>query len=555
MPIIYDPLETGYPDLESLVRSRIEKDFSAPRTRRRIVGIPVSYVAAPRPGPPGRGPPRGTVPRRRSSPSTPAGAYLVYMLGFTPGFPYLGGLDERIAAPRRGHPPGPESPSGSVGIADRQTGHLPPGQPRGLEPSSAGPPRSSSIPAPTAPGPPGRRAVHPVHRRSPPGEYEDLAAAAASGRWRPEITEEEQSATGDDRPRARPPHHGPGPGPLRQPVPGAFRSAGAADPDALETANLLVGNDPRRGLPGMHPEGAGVRACRPGGLRGLRGGHGGCASTESLPRGGRPCTPRPGTWSRSDSAAAGLRVLHRLRGRSGGSLSCWAADRPTPARTRRDGRAGPSAPATGSSLRAGPPAGGIPRRAVPEDLRPAYPDDPCAPSLPTRPVGSNRIPSNGSSGKPYTVSPQSDRMGCRPDGEPLVHTRGADIVSSGVQTGTVQVPGNGLPIVLSSGPPDHRRLYPDRPRGPGGPPPPGSGPSRPAAASGSCALRSRKLRPPGGTASGTRRSDPVPGYPEPCPPAHSVPEAQGLRFRVTVGGRTYDVEIIETWTLSVRANS
>ena len=30
--------------------------------------------------------------------------YLIYMLGFTPGFPYLGGMDERIAAPRLKQP-------------------------------------------------------------------------------------------------------------------------------------------------------------------------------------------------------------------------------------------------------------------------------------------------------------------------------------------------------------------------------------------------------------------------------------------------------------------
>ncbi|MEW6259228.1 MAG: 5-oxoprolinase subunit PxpB [Thermodesulfobacteriota bacterium] len=47
--------------------------------------------------------------------------YTVYMIGFTPGFPYLGGLDPRLITPRR-TTPRKRVPAGSVGIADRQTG-------------------------------------------------------------------------------------------------------------------------------------------------------------------------------------------------------------------------------------------------------------------------------------------------------------------------------------------------------------------------------------------------------------------------------------------------
>jgi len=47
--------------------------------------------------------------------------YLIYMLGFTPGFPYLGGMDPRIAAPRLENPR-KIIKGGSVGIADTQTG-------------------------------------------------------------------------------------------------------------------------------------------------------------------------------------------------------------------------------------------------------------------------------------------------------------------------------------------------------------------------------------------------------------------------------------------------
>lgn len=57
-------------------------------------------------------------------------AYLVYMLGFTPGFPYLGGMSEKIAAPRL-TTPRTSIPAGSVGIAGSQTGFYPISSPGG----------------------------------------------------------------------------------------------------------------------------------------------------------------------------------------------------------------------------------------------------------------------------------------------------------------------------------------------------------------------------------------------------------------------------------------
>lgn len=50
--------------------------------------------------------------------------YLIYMLGFLPGFPYLGGLDKRISMPRL-KTPRLSIPCGSVGIGGEQTGVYP----------------------------------------------------------------------------------------------------------------------------------------------------------------------------------------------------------------------------------------------------------------------------------------------------------------------------------------------------------------------------------------------------------------------------------------------
>ena len=56
--------------------------------------------------------------------------YHVYMLGFRPGFPYLGGLDPAIACPRRATPRQTVE-QGSVGIAGAQTGVYPEPSPGG----------------------------------------------------------------------------------------------------------------------------------------------------------------------------------------------------------------------------------------------------------------------------------------------------------------------------------------------------------------------------------------------------------------------------------------
>ena len=48
----------------------------------------------------------------------------------------------------------------------------------------------------------------------------------------------------------------------------------------------------------------------------------------------------------------------------------------------------------------------------------------------------------------YAVTRDADRMGMRLDGPVLEHVRGYNIVSDGIVTGAVQVPGNGLPIIL-----------------------------------------------------------------------------------------------------------
>ena len=58
--------------------------------------------------------------------------YRIYMLGFLPGFPYLGGLDERLHTPRLSTPR-TRIPAGSVGIGGKQTGVYPMESPGGWQ--------------------------------------------------------------------------------------------------------------------------------------------------------------------------------------------------------------------------------------------------------------------------------------------------------------------------------------------------------------------------------------------------------------------------------------
>lgn len=58
--------------------------------------------------------------------------YLIYAIGFAPGFPYMGGMSEQIATPRKSTPR-LVIPAGSVGIAGKQTGIYPLATPGGWQ--------------------------------------------------------------------------------------------------------------------------------------------------------------------------------------------------------------------------------------------------------------------------------------------------------------------------------------------------------------------------------------------------------------------------------------
>ncbi len=127
--ISYDPLRRDAADLEREVRERAARIGEVPLPQPRTVEIPVRYGGE-------FGPDLGDVAAHCGlSPEEVIALhsgtdYLVYFLGFSPGFPYLGGMPQQIAAPRLGTPRR-QVPAGSVAIGGSQTGVYPVASPGG----------------------------------------------------------------------------------------------------------------------------------------------------------------------------------------------------------------------------------------------------------------------------------------------------------------------------------------------------------------------------------------------------------------------------------------
>jgi KipI family sensor histidine kinase inhibitor len=123
--IHFDPLRTDLAALERVImdEARDVPADEASEPARRVIDIPVRYGG-------NAGPDLASVARfagameRDVIEAHAARTYRVYMLGFVPGFAYMGRVDARIAAPRH-RVPRERVPAGSVGIAGEQTGVYP----------------------------------------------------------------------------------------------------------------------------------------------------------------------------------------------------------------------------------------------------------------------------------------------------------------------------------------------------------------------------------------------------------------------------------------------
>ena len=132
LAINYDPKRLKRDVLVAIIRELLElKQENEQRGTREIVEVPVCYGGE-------HGPDLDFIAEHTGLPVTEvikrhcAPTYYCYMLGFTPGFCYIGGMDEQLTTPRLSNPR-TSIPMGSVGIAGKQTGIYPIASPGGWQ--------------------------------------------------------------------------------------------------------------------------------------------------------------------------------------------------------------------------------------------------------------------------------------------------------------------------------------------------------------------------------------------------------------------------------------
>ncbi|MCY7771239.1 5-oxoprolinase subunit PxpB [Bacillus haynesii] len=134
---VYRKMESGkavdspYEKVKALIEHHLQELTMKEETNQRTVEIPVCYGGRFGPDLEEVADINGLTAEEVIDIHT-SGEYLVYMIGFAPGFPYLGGMSEKIAAPRRSSPR-TSIPAGSVGIAGMQTGVYPLSTPGGWQ--------------------------------------------------------------------------------------------------------------------------------------------------------------------------------------------------------------------------------------------------------------------------------------------------------------------------------------------------------------------------------------------------------------------------------------
>lgn len=428
--VFFDPVQTqSFETLAGELRLRLERaEASMPAAAPRRVEIPVCYGGD-------FGPDLADVAAHarltaEAVVALHAGAeYVVHAIGFSPGFPYLGGMPGRLFTPRR---PTPRAcvPAGSVGIGGAQTGIYSLATPGGWNLIGRTP---LSLFDPTRAAPTLLRAGdRVVFRPIPPPEFaahsaaEPADAGADAADFGPagiQVVRAGMFTTIQDGGRC-------GYRALGVPL------SGAADPFALRLVNALVGNPDDAAALEFTLRGPDL-LFRHDTLIAVGG-----AEFDAVPR-WRPLEIAAGTTLRLGTARAGCRGYLAVAG--GIEVPPVLGSRSTYERAKLGGLAG-------RGLRDGDelPVPALRRSVrdhwwIDERIVPEYSLSPVVRVLPGRHAAEFDASWLGRS---YRVSAHSDRMGMRLQGEALGRRAGRELTSMPVAPGTIQVPPDGQPIVL-----------------------------------------------------------------------------------------------------------
>lgn len=129
--VVYDPLTIAAAELMERIAEAAAQQGLAGLPRAKLLTVPVFYGGDYGPDLEGVAGHLGISSDEVVRLHTET-VYRVYMIGFTPGYPYMGELPAALAVPRRSTPR-TRVPKGSVGIAQRQTGIYPVESPGGWQ--------------------------------------------------------------------------------------------------------------------------------------------------------------------------------------------------------------------------------------------------------------------------------------------------------------------------------------------------------------------------------------------------------------------------------------
>ncbi|MBV9121580.1 MAG: 5-oxoprolinase subunit PxpB [Chloroflexi bacterium] len=358
--------------------------------------------------------------------------YLVYCLGFSPGFALLGGLPEELATPRLGTPR-KHVPAGSVGVGGQQTGVYPVATPGGWRLLGRTSFRFFDVNQdPPSPIRPGDRILFEPVDKLPPGESaRDAESVKKTTKPALEVLDPGLMTTVQDLGRWGYQAYG-------------VSVAGPVDDLSFRMANAAAGNPPAAAClectlagPTLLARQACTIAVAGAAIEPRVNGH--------LTARGVPIRLRPGDRLEVGAPRRGLRSYLAL----GGGI-----DVPEVLSSRATYTRGCMGGSEGRPLRAGDTLA----RADAGRQQPRVAPDPPLP-WPGKPVTVRVVLGPQDDyfdagvlreflSRPFTISSDADRMGYRLSGYRLRHSGPSEIVTDGLVAGSIQVPGHGDPIVM-----------------------------------------------------------------------------------------------------------